>query len=63
MGAKSFAGLAAAIFAIVAGLHLIRAMMGWEVTVGALAIPIWASGVAALAAGALAWLGFRAARG
>jgi hypothetical protein len=62
MSARSFSGLAAAIFAIVAMLHLVRAVMGWEVAIGALAIPLWASWVATLAAGALAWLGYRAAR-
>ncbi len=63
MGAKSYAGLAAAVFAIVAALHLVRAIMGWEAAIGAHAIPIWASWIATLVAGALAWLGFRAARG
>lgn len=63
MGAKTYAGLAAAVFAIVATLHLVRAIMGWEVAIGALAIPMWASWLATLVAGALAWLGFGAARG
>jgi hypothetical protein len=62
MSAKNYAGLAAAVFAIVAALHLVRAIMGWEAAIGAQAIPMWASWVAILVAGGLAWLGFRAAR-
>ena len=62
MTAKSYSLLAAVIFTIVAVLQLTRAVSGWEVTVGTAVMPLWASWIAALAAGALAWLGFTAAR-
>jgi len=62
MTAKSYSLLAAVIFTIVAVLQLTRAVSGWEVTVGTAVMPLWASWIAALAAGVLAWLGFKAAR-
>ena len=62
MTAKSYSLLAAVIFTIVAVLQLTRAVSGWEVTVGTAVMPVWPSWIAALAAGVLAWLGFKAAR-
>jgi len=62
MTAKSYSLLAAVIFTIVAVLQLTRAVSGWEVTVGTAVMPVWPSWIAALVAGALAWLGFKAAR-
>jgi hypothetical protein len=55
---SSYSGLAAAIFAIVAVLQLVRALAGWSVTVAGTAIPIWASWAAFVVAGVLAWIGF-----
>jgi hypothetical protein len=51
--------LASTIFAIVAALQLLRAVKGWSVTVGGAVIPVWASWVAFVVAGLLAWIGFR----
>jgi hypothetical protein len=62
MSSRNFSALAAVIFAIVAALHVIRAVAGWPVTIDAMSVPIWASWVACLATGALAWLGFAASR-
>ena len=62
MSPRSYLLLAAAIFTIVAVLQLSRAVAGWEITVGTTVVPLWASWVAAVVAGALAWLGFGAAR-
>ena len=63
MTAKSYSRLAAVIFAVVAVLQLIRAVSGWPVTVGATtSIPLWASWVACVIAGVLAWVGFDASR-
>ena len=60
MTAKSYSRLAAAIFAVVAVLQLIRAASG---SVGATtSIPLWASWVACVIAGVLAWVGFDASR-
>ena len=49
---------AGAIFAIVAVLQLVRALAGWRVRIAVTAIPIWASWVAIVDAGVLAWISF-----
>jgi len=38
--------------------HLLRIILGWQVEIGGLSIPFWASWLAVLAAGALAYFGF-----
>lgn len=63
MTTKNYSLLAAVIFTIIAVLQLTRAVMGWEVMVGSTLMPVWPSWVAFLVAGALAWLGYSAARG
>jgi hypothetical protein len=60
MTTKSFSILAAVIFTIVALLQLLRAVSGWELTIDAVVVPVWASWVAAVVAGVLAWLGYTA---
>ncbi|MGA8433777.1 MAG: hypothetical protein WB713_03120 [Methyloceanibacter sp.] len=63
MTTQSYSRLAALIFAVVAALQLIRAVSGWPITVGATtSIPLWASWVACVIAGVLAWIGFEASR-
>ena len=57
MTAINYAVLAAVIFAIVAVLQLVRALLGAEVKVGS-ASTVWASWIAFLVASLLAWLGF-----
>lgn len=48
---------AAAIFGIVAFVHLARLFIDFTVTIGTWNVPLWVSGVAAVVAGALAlWL-------
>jgi hypothetical protein len=58
MTAKTFASIAAVIFTIIALLQLTRAVSGWDVTIDATVIPMWASWLAGLVAATLAWLGF-----
>jgi len=60
MSARGFSRLAAVIFAIVALLHLLRAVAGLDIVIGGESIPIWASWVGAVVAGFLAYLGFTA---
>jgi hypothetical protein len=62
MTTKGFARLAALIFAIVAALQFGRAVSGLSITVGAAAIPLWASWLAFVVATGLAWLGLTASR-
>ena len=62
MDAMSYSRLASAIFAVVALLQLVRGVAGWPVAVGGTAIPVWASWIACVVAGVLAWLGLTASR-
>jgi hypothetical protein len=63
MAPTDYSVLAGAIFTIVAVLQLTRAILGTEVKVGNASIPVWASWIAFLVAGVLAWMGFTAAHG
>ncbi len=56
---KPFTLIAIVVFVLVALLQLIRFVLGWEVTVNHVAIPIWASGIAFLIAAALAFMLWR----
>jgi hypothetical protein len=40
---KPFTAIAVVVFALVALLQLIRAVLAWEITVNGVQIPIWAS--------------------
>lgn len=66
MTARSYALLAAVIFAIIAVLQLMRALLGWPIMVetgwGPMSVPLWPNWVAFAAFGLLAWLGFTASR-
>ena len=62
MTIKTFCTLAAAIFALIAVLQLIRIVMGWSITLNGIDVPFWASWIAVIVAGALSFVGFRAAR-
>ncbi len=54
--------ISAAIFALVALLHVARFAFGWEVRVGGLTIPMWVSPIGLVVAGTLAFLLWRDAR-
>jgi len=47
------------VFLIVAVVHLLRIIFGWEVRIGGVDIPLWASWIALVAAAALAYPGLR----
>jgi len=59
--------LAAMIFALMAVLQLMRAILGWQVAVdlgwGMFSMPFWPNWVASAAFALLAWLGFTISRG
>jgi len=59
MSHKSFMSVASLIFAIVAVMHILRLINGWEIMIGDFMVPTWASVVAAIAAGYLAVQGHR----
>ena len=61
MTAKSFSGLAAVVFTLVALVQLARAALGWSLSINGYDIPVWASWIAFVIASGLSMLGFRAA--
>lgn len=59
---KPFTLIATLVFSLVAILQLIRLILGWEVSVNGLLIPLWASGMAFVVAAGLAIMLWREAR-
>jgi len=53
---KPFTSLAIAIFTIVAIVHLLRILLGWEVIIQGTVVPMWASYLGLITAGGLAFL-------
>ena len=49
----------AMVFTIVAGVQLLRALMGWPIWIGAFSLPVWFSWLAFIGAGTLAYNGWR----
>ena len=54
--------LASAIFGLIALLHLLRAILGWPVSIGTLDIPSYVSYIAVIVAGYLAWHMYNASK-
>ena len=59
MAQTTYNAVTAALFLIVAVLHLLRIVFGWAAQIGGVTVPIWASWLALVVAGGLAWAGFR----
>ena len=56
---KPFTLIAVGLLSLIAVLQLLRFVLGWEVTVNGVGIPVWASGIAFVVAAGLAvtvWL-------
>jgi hypothetical protein len=56
---KNYYRITAVIFAVIALLHALRAVYGWEAVLGGVVIPVWVSWVAVVIAGYLAVRGFQ----
>ena len=63
MGQRTYNIVTAVVFLIVAVLHLLRIILGWPARIGGLDIPLWASWLAILVTGGLAYCGFRLSAG
>jgi hypothetical protein len=61
MTEKTFATIAAVIFALVALLHLLRLVMGWSIVIDSWTVPMWVSWVGLVVAGGLSYYGARLA--
>ncbi len=62
MNQNSYAIATGIIFFVIAFLHLLRLLYGWDATIAGWAVPKWVSGVALVIAGYLAYEGFRLRR-
>ena len=60
MTPRNFSLTAAIIFAVIALMHLARAIFGWPVTIDAIAVPLWLSWVAVFVAAGLSYFGWNA---
>jgi hypothetical protein len=59
MQQKAYNTVTAVLFLVVALLHLLRIILDWPAQIGGFSIPLWASWLALVVAGALSYLGFR----
>ncbi len=57
---KDYAFATATIFTLVFLLHGLRIFMNWEAVIGGWAVPVWASWIALVVSGYLAYCGFSA---
>lgn len=62
MDRKTFSTVAGVIFAVVAVLHLLRAVLGWQVVIGGFTVPMWFSWAAIVGAAFLAYSAFKLAK-
>lgn len=56
---KPFTMVAVVVFSLVALLQLLRVVLGWEITVNGILIPLWASVIACVVAATLALMLWR----
>ncbi len=59
---KPFTLIAVVVLLLVSLLQLLRLVMGWAITIDGVAVPLWASGVAFVAAAGLAAMVWRERR-
>lgn len=55
--------LSALVFALIALVHLLRLLLGWDMILGAFEAPQWVSIIAIIVAGGLAWWTWTASHG
>lgn len=59
MKQKTYNQVTCTIFIVVAALHVLRLVLGWDVVFAGWEIPIWFSIVGAIAGGYLAWSAYK----
>jgi hypothetical protein len=59
---KPFTLIAIVLLSVIAFLQLLRFVLGWEITVNGMTVPVWASGVAFVVAAGLAVMVWREMR-
>jgi hypothetical protein len=59
---KAFSLAAGVVFLLIALGHVLRIVLGWSIVIQDLSVPMWASWIAVIVMGYLAYEGFRLAR-
>jgi hypothetical protein len=59
MNQRTYNIVTAVLFLIIAVLHLLRIVFGWPARIGGVDFPMWASWLALVVTGGLAYFGFR----
>ena len=62
MAQRTFSLVTAVLFLLIALLHAVRLLRGWQVTIEGAVVPIWISWIGLAIAAYLAYEGFRLAR-
>ena len=62
MSQRTFSLIASVVFGLIALGHVLRIVLGWSFMVQDIPVPMWASGLAVVIMGYLAYEGFRLAR-
>ncbi len=62
MNQRTFTLMAGAVFSLIAVLHVLRLLFGWEAVIGGWNVPLWVSWVAIVVSGYLASTAFRVGR-
>ena len=59
MAQRTFSLITAILFLLIAFLHAVRLLQGWQVTIGGAVVPIWVSWIGLVITAFLAYEGFR----
>jgi hypothetical protein len=62
MTQRTFSFVTAMLFLLIALLHAVRLLRGWQITIEGAVVPLWVSWIGLAITGYLAWQGFRLAR-
>ena len=62
MTQRTFTLVTAMLFLLIALLHAVRLLRGWQITIEGAVVPLWVSWIGLAITGYLAWQGFRLAR-
>jgi hypothetical protein len=62
MTQRTFSLVTAMLFLLIALLHAVRLLRGWQITIEGAVVPLWVSWIGLVITAYLAWQGFRLAR-
>ena len=62
MTPRLFSLITATLFSLIALLHVLRLLRGWQVTIGDVVVPLWISWIGLAVATYLAYQGFKLSR-